>query len=82
MARQEFKGDSVEEVRQALERWKREHPGATITTEYPAVEFRYGGAHFLSKNEGPGVVIGAAIVIDYEEPDAGPAAPTSEPQKS
>ena len=82
MPREEFKGDSVEEVRQALERWKRDHPGAIVTKEYPPVELLYGGAHFLSKSEGPGQVIGAVIVIDYEESDAGPAAPTSDRHKS
>jgi hypothetical protein len=67
MPRAEFKGNSLEEVHQAVELWKRDHPAVTITKEYPPVEFLFGGQHFLSRNEGPGELIGAMIVVDYED---------------
>jgi len=70
MPRKEFKGDTLEEVRQAVERWKQDRPGTVITKEHLPVEFVYGGKHFLGKDEGPGVVIGAVIVIDYETPSS------------
>jgi len=66
MPREQFKGDTLEEVRQALERWKHDHPGAIVTKVHTPVEFVFGGAHFLGKERGPGQVIGAMIVIDYE----------------
>jgi len=72
MPRIEFKGDTLEEVRQAVERWKRDHSGVTVTKVWPPVEMVYGGEHFLSKEKGPGVVIGAVIVIDYEDYASGP----------
>jgi len=72
MPRMEFKGDTLEQVRQAVESWKRDRPGVTITKEWPPVEFQFGGKHFLGTEEGPGVVIGAMIVIDYEDTNPAP----------
>jgi hypothetical protein len=82
MPRKEFKGDTIEEVRQAVERWTRDHPEIVVTKQYAPVEILFGGAHFLSKNEGPGIPIGAVIVIDYADAAPGPAHSASDQAQS
>ncbi len=82
MPREEFKRATLQEAQQAVERWKRDHPGVTITKEFPPVEFLFGGMHFLSKERGPGELIAVMIVVDYEDPNSGPARPTSDRPKS
>lgn len=81
MPRMEFRGDTLEEAREALERWKRDHPAVTITKVHTPVEFLFGGEHFLSKEKGPGVVIGAVMTVDYEESRSAPrSAPSGQTQ--
>ena len=82
MPTEEFTGASLEEVRQAVERWKGAHPGVTITKEHRPVEFLYGGTHFLGKNQGPAELIAVMVVIEYEDPNQGPSKPTSDQAKS
>jgi hypothetical protein len=77
MPREEFNGATLEEVQRAIERWRRDHPGALITKTHTPVEFVFGGAHFLGKEQGPGKVIGAMIVIDYEVPEQGSETPSA-----
>ena len=75
MPRVEFKGATLGEVRHVVERWKHDDPRVTITKECHPVDFRYGGKHFLGKEESHGVVVGPMIMIDYEhaDPDSTPA---------
>jgi hypothetical protein len=78
MPRKEFSGATLEEVRRAVESWKRDHVEVTVTKEWPPVELLYGGTHFLSKEQGPGQLMGVMIVIDYEDLNSGPARPSPE----
>lgn len=82
MPRMEFKEDTLEDCRQALERWKRDHPGVTITKQHTPVEILFGGEHFLSKEKGPGVVIGAVMIIDYEDSNPAPIPAATEQTKT
>ncbi len=82
MPREEFTGATLKEVQRAVECWKRDHLGVTITKQYPPVEFLYGGTHFLGQKQGPGELIAVMIVIDYEDPNSGPVRPTSEQAKT